>query len=280
LASAPALIFGLPYLGIVGPDVTKIATATSLALVIPTSIASAQAHAAKGAVDRKAWLLLAPTIVAGAFITSSLAFAIDARIIIVLFVAYALIFAAGLLQRSEPSTKKERGRRSLRDMAEIAVKTTSGAGLASLLGMGGGFFCVPILSRIAPLPVAIGTSSALGLPLAASGVVGYLLGPIPPGCDHNCAGAIYVPAVAAIGMTSVLTAPIGAKLAHLLPVMALKRMFAAMLLLTAADLIHKEMPSFSINMPSPSLIAGLLRGPVCLASARQGLVQNKALAHN
>ncbi len=55
----PALIAGLPLLGVQGPELPKIAMATSLALVVPTAIASAQTHASKGAID---WTLLPPSI--------------------------------------------------------------------------------------------------------------------------------------------------------------------------------------------------------------------------
>ena len=73
LIVVPSLIYGLPLLGIAGPDVPKIATATSLALVIPTALASAQAHAAKGAVCLKSAALLAPGIIAGSFLAGTLA---------------------------------------------------------------------------------------------------------------------------------------------------------------------------------------------------------------
>ena len=47
LVVVPAMIVGLPMLGVSGSELSKIATATSLLLVIPTSIASAQAHASE-----------------------------------------------------------------------------------------------------------------------------------------------------------------------------------------------------------------------------------------
>jgi hypothetical protein len=63
----PALILTLPHFGVSGPDIPKIAMGTSLALVVPTSIASAQAHAVRDAIDWPLLGLLAPAIIAGAF---------------------------------------------------------------------------------------------------------------------------------------------------------------------------------------------------------------------
>ena len=77
---------------------------------------------------------------------------------------------------------------------------------------------------------AIGTSAAIGLPIAVAGAVGYIanglnVSDLPP---HSL-GFVYLPALAAIVAASVLTAPLGAKAAHRLPVAKLKRIFAILL---------------------------------------------------
>ena len=101
LIVVPSLIYALPHVGVAGPDVPKIATATSLALVIPTALASAQAHAARGAVSLKYAAVPAPAIMIGAFGAAALARFIDGRVIIVVFAAYAAIFAWGLLRQAK-----------------------------------------------------------------------------------------------------------------------------------------------------------------------------------
>ncbi|ADP70340.1 protein of unknown function DUF81 [Rhodomicrobium vannielii ATCC 17100] len=260
LVVVPSLIYGLPLLGISGPDVPKIATATSLALVIPTALASAQAHAAKGAVCLRCAALLAPALIAGAFLATMLAPFLDARMIVAVFVLYAIVFTWGVLRPERARAAATPDRLGAKRLAETALKSVSGGALAALLGFGGAFFCVPILSRFVSMKKAIGTASALGLPLAAAGVAGYLLAPSPEGCSTACAGAIFMPA---IGVASVLTAPVGARLAHSLPVALLKRVFAVLLLLTAASLTLKITPQ--IPRPAPHLKAALLRlaEPVC-----------------
>jgi uncharacterized membrane protein YfcA len=261
LIVVPGLIFGLPLLGVSGPEVPKIAVATSLALVIPTGLASVQTHAAKGAVGFRYAALLAPAVIAGSFLAALLARFLDSRLILFAFAGFAIVFAARLLRQNEAAApaKPERAGKA----AALALKVMGGSALACLLGLGGGFFSVPLLSRFLPMKTAIGTSSLLGLPLAAAGVAGYLLGPKPAGCETACAGAIFVPALAGIGVLSVLTAPLGANLAHLLPVPLLKRVFAGLLLLTAASLTFKAMPP--VNGPELNTRAFLVKliKPAC-----------------
>jgi uncharacterized membrane protein YfcA len=85
-----------------------------------------------------------------------------------------------------------------------------------------------------PLHRAIGTSAAIGFPIAAAGALGYLVGGwqhagLPPGS----LGFVSLPALGGIALGSVLTAPLGARTAHALPVPRLKRVFALLLFILA-----------------------------------------------
>jgi uncharacterized membrane protein YfcA len=83
---------------------------------------------------------------------------------------------------------------------------------------------------------AIGTAAALGLPLAAAGLTGYLMAGHPAQCAAGCIGYVFLPAVLAISLAAIATAPLGASLAHHLPARLLKRVFAGLLLAVSADL--------------------------------------------
>jgi uncharacterized protein len=267
LIVVPSLIYALPHVGVAGPDVPKIATATSLALVIPTALASAQAHAARGAVSLKYVAILAPGIMIGAFGAAALAQFIDGRVIIVVFAVYAAVFAWGLLRQAKAkAARKAEGRA---DIVEVGLKSIGGGALASLLGFGGGFFFVPILSRFVPMTTAIGTGAALGLPLATAGVIAHLAAPTPAGCAAGCAGALYLPAIAAIGGVAVLAAPAGAAVAHALPVPVLRRIFAALLLLNAFNMSWQIIPPLPAIKPAILReAAGSLLNPLCRAKQR------------
>jgi uncharacterized membrane protein YfcA len=86
---------------------------------------------------------------------------------------------------------------------------------------------------------AIGTSAAIGLPIALAGTAGYLVGGAgATGLPSGSFGYIYLPALAACVALSMLTAPLGARAAHRLPVATLKKIFAGVILLLLAKMVH------------------------------------------
>jgi uncharacterized membrane protein YfcA len=85
---------------------------------------------------------------------------------------------------------------------------------------------------------AIGTSAAIGFPIAVSGTIGYLWGGWgASGLPAGSFGFIYLPALAGTVVASMLVAPFGAKLTHTLPVATVKRIFAGVLVLLSAKML-------------------------------------------
>ena len=228
----PALILGLPFLGIDGPALAKIAMATSLATVIPTTLASAQGHAERGGIDWYYLLLLLPSFVIGAFVAAAFIGGFSASFIILVFILVTL-FSAHRLWRG---WKGQQRQTTPPRLVPLTVRGIFGGALSSLLGIGAALVAVPYLERFVGLPRAIGTAAALALPMAMAGTAAYLVA--PPSCA-GCLGYVYPPAVAAIGIAAVLTAPIGVWLAHAIPVGALKKIFAVFLVLAAGSLGYK-----------------------------------------
>jgi uncharacterized membrane protein YfcA len=110
--------------------------------------------------------------------------------------------------------------------------------VSSLVGIGGGTLSVPFMlwCNLAAHR-AIGTSAAIGFPIAIAGSVGYIVNGLRvSGLPEYCAGYVYLPALVFIVCASVLTAPFGAKLAHALPVAKLKRIFAVLLYAVATKM--------------------------------------------
>lgn len=111
--------------------------------------------------------------------------------------------------------------------------------LAGLLGIGGGTLSVPFMTWCnIPVREAIGTSAAIGFPIAIAGTVGYIYNGLqsanlPP----YAVGYVYLPALAGLIVTSVLTAPFGVRLAHSLLVERLKRIFALLLYIVATRML-------------------------------------------
>jgi uncharacterized membrane protein YfcA len=89
-----------------------------------------------------------------------------------------------------------------------------------------------------PMRNAIGTSAALGLPIAIAGSTGYIL----TGLDTEhlpplSIGYVYLPALVGIVIGTFVTVPSGARAAHTLPVPVLKRVFAVILFLLATKML-------------------------------------------
>ena len=232
----PALLLAARQLGIGADDAATVAMTTSLAIVIPTSISSARAHAARGAIDWNAFRRLAPGIAAGALSGTLVACALGGRLAMAAFIGFALFAASRLLGPAAAAGEPDPAARP--PGSPVLVRHSVAIGLLSALaGVGGGLLSVPLLARTLPMKRAIGTAAALGLPLAVAGLTGTLLAGRPAQCAAGCIGSVFVPAVIAISLAAIASAPLGASLAHHLPVQLLKRAFAALLLLVCAELL-------------------------------------------
>jgi uncharacterized protein len=112
--------------------------------------------------------------------------------------------------------------------------------LSALVGAGGGFFSIPFLTWCnVAIHNAVATSAALGFPIAVFTTIGNIWnGWNMPNVPQPSLGYIYLPALIGISITSVITAPFGARLAHRLPVATLKRILATMLYLLALRMLY------------------------------------------
>lgn len=244
----PALIIGLPLLGVESPELTKLAMATSLATVIPTTLASAQSHAAKDGIDWHYLLLLLPSFVAGAFVTATFIGGFNTSFIILVFILFTLYSAFRLWRGWRGRQQQQTTPR----LVPMTVRGILGGALSSLLGIGAAVVAVPYLERFISLPRAIGTAAALGLPMAVAGTIAFLMA--PSSCP-GCFGYVYPPAVAAIGIAAVLAAPLGVWVAHAVPVRVLRRTFAVFLFVAAGSLAYKAFTPEVIAAESARVIA-------------------------
>jgi uncharacterized protein len=113
--------------------------------------------------------------------------------------------------------------------------------ISGLVGAGGGFISVPFMVACNVAIInAVATSAALGFPIALANAVGYAVsGQGLPGLPSWSLGYIWLPALGVIALCSVTTAPLGAKMAHSLPVAKLKRIFALVLYCLAGYMLWK-----------------------------------------
>lgn len=203
-----------------------LALGTALASIIFTSISSLRAHHAHGAVNWKVWREITPGVVTGTLLGSVLAAYLSAYFLKAFFVGFVFYVGTQMLLDIKPKPA-----RALPGLAGMFATGNVIGVVSSLVGIGGGTLSVPFMVWCnIKLHQAIGTSAAIGLPIAGAGAVGYIAsGLAVTGLPPYSLGFVYLPALAAIVAASVLTAPWGAKLAHRLPVKKLKKLFALLL---------------------------------------------------
>lgn len=227
----PALYHIFGFLGIDDAVRMHLAVGTSLATIIPTSIRSARAHHAKGSFDAAVFRSWAPGIVVGVLIGTWLATLADFGTLTLVFAVVAL-FVALYMALGNPSWQLRAS--TPPPLVSQPVGAIIGA-ISAMMGIGGGTMAVPTLNLCGvPIHRAVGTSAGFGLIIAIPGTLGFLLGGW--GAEALPAfsfGYINLLAFALIVPTTVLTAPYGAKLAHTMSTLALRRAFAVFLGLTS-----------------------------------------------
>ena len=209
--------------GVPHEHLAHLALGTAMAAIIPASTASLLSHHRHGAVRWDIVRFITPGILIGTFLATFIAALLPTRGLAIFFACFMVLMSLQMLANIKP--KPSRGL-----PGPIGV---SGVGL----GIGG---TVPFLTWCnVMLPRAIGTSAAVGLPIAVAGALGYIInGWSIQGLPSAALGYVYLPALLLMAPFSILTAPIGAKLAHRLPVKLLKRVFAFMLMGLALQMVY------------------------------------------
>ncbi|MBU3724186.1 MAG: sulfite exporter TauE/SafE family protein [Burkholderiaceae bacterium] len=210
--------------------VIKMALATSLTTILFTSIGSVRAHHKGGKVR---WDIARPMGIGafiGTFIGANFAGALKSQWLAIFFALFVGYSAIKMFRTSKPKPSRE-----VPGSAPLAAVGSGIGFVSSLVGAGGGFLTTPFLVWCnVTMHQAIGTSAALGFPIAAGGLMGYIIAGLRlENLPEWSIGYIYLPALAACAAASLITAPIGARTAHKMNVASLKRAFAVLLLALA-----------------------------------------------
>ncbi len=234
---SPFMTLILSARGLPADLAVKMAIATSMATIMFTSLSSVRAHHQRGAVRWDLVKSLAPGIVLGGMLASVGVFAMLKGAALAVFFAVFVSFSATQMFLD----KKPRPSRQLPGPAgRVGAGTVIGF-LSGLVGAGGGFVSVPFMvaHNVAVLN-AVATSAALGFPIAVANTAGYVVsGSGVANLPAGSLGYVWLPALAVIASCSVFTAPLGAGMAHRLPVAQLKRVFALVLYVLAAYMLYK-----------------------------------------
>ncbi len=234
LTIVPVLFMLLSAQGVPSEQVMLLSLGTSMATIIVTSIASMRAHHLHGAVRWEIVRAMAPGLVLGTLSGSFFASLVPTRPLAAAFTA--IVYYASVQMVLDFKPKASRG---LPGAAVIFLTGGVIGAVSSLVAAGGGFLSIPFMVwHNVVIRQAVGTSAALGFPIAVAGTIGYLAaGWTTPGLPAFSLGYVYLPAFIGVAAMTMLIAPLGAKTAHRLPVQQLKRAFGIFLALLATKML-------------------------------------------
>lgn len=230
----PALIWIFKQEGVQADVLTHLAIGTSLAAIIFTSLSAIRAQQKRGAIDWAVVRMLVPATLIGGLVSGYLAGFIPAATLKMIFSIFLLAVSLQLLAKWQPASH----------WTLPGPKALWGVGLgigslSAMMGIGGGTISVPFLHACnVDMKRAIAISTTLGFPIALFGAAGFVLsGWHHAGLPAWSFGYVDLPALLAVGATSMAVAPLGVRLAHHLPVARLKRAFGMLLLVVALQML-------------------------------------------
>ncbi len=239
IVNVPVLYFIFQTLGVSAASAIAIATATSVFIIIPTSISSIRSHYKRGNVSLEVirfwWLFM----VAGVALGVVFATRAGGTVIAVIFGVVAMGVALNMFFRaSRRSQFKQVPHRALQGLFAAIIGFIS-----VVMGIGGGSLGVPVLNALnVPTHKAVGTASVFGLIIAFPGaILLLLLGVQPQDAPPGNFGLVNVIGFAMIFPLSVAMAPVGVWLGAKLNEPLLKKSFAAFLFLSGARMIYQAL---------------------------------------
>ncbi len=214
--------------------ILHIALGTSITSIVFTSISSLLAHHKHGAVRWDIVRAAVPGLIVGTLLGTLVADQLKSKYLAIFFVIFVYYSAMQMFVNAKPKPSRQLPGRLGLNLASVLIGV-----LSALVGVGGGIMTIPLMSMCnVPMRNAIGTSAALGLPIALAGTIGFIVTGL--GKDHLppfSVGYVYLPALIGIVIGTLVTVPWGAKMAHTLPVSRLKKIFAVILFILATRML-------------------------------------------
>ncbi|MEW9921402.1 sulfite exporter TauE/SafE family protein [Marimonas sp. MJW-29] len=235
----PAFFYAFQTLGYDGPQLMQMCLATSLATIIVTSVRSVLSHNKKGAVDWDILRSWAPGIVIGAVVGMLLVAQLRSNTLQAIFGVLALIVGLYMgLGRAH-----WRLGQAMPTGITRAIQSPLVGFMSVLMGIGGGSFGVPLMSLYnVPIHRAVATAAGFGVLIAVPAVIGFIFVPMGEvGRPPLTLGTINLIAFVLIIAMTLLTTPLGVKLAHAMDPKPLKRVFAVFLVLVALNMLRKAL---------------------------------------
>lgn len=233
----PAFFFAFEGLGYSTEGLMQICLATSLATIIVTSVRSVMGHHKKGAVDWQILRSWGPGIAVGAALGVVAASGLRNEVLMGIFgvlgLSVGLYMAFGRAQWRLGDAMPGR--------VGTVVSSPILGFMSVLMGIGGGSFGVPMMTLYnVPIHRAVATAAGFGVVIAVPSVIGFLLitGDAPNRPPFTIGQVNLVAFFVVVAMT-LITTPLGVKLAHAMDPKPLKRVFAVFIMIMALNMLRK-----------------------------------------
>jgi uncharacterized membrane protein YfcA len=213
-----------------------LALGTSMATILFTALSSTVKHHQHGAVNWRVVRNITPGILIGTGLGSALATNISPHYLGIFFALFMYFVAAQILFDMRPHASRQ-----LPGKVGLTLAGIFTGWLSSLVSIGGGAVIVPFLVWCnVSLKNAIGTSAAIGFPVAVGGTIGYVVtGMNNQALPEFSLGFVYLPALFWVALTGIIMAPLGAKATHHMKVKMLRNLFALLQIALATKLLFK-----------------------------------------
>lgn len=235
----PVLFWAFEMLGVGGESNLHVAIGSSLLTIVATSWRSLKAHRSHGAVDEAVLKSWTPWVGFGALVGAGIAGITSMEGLGIVYAVCLSLIAAQLGLLPETAT--------LRSDLPIGwwrrLTGTVIGGLSAMMGIGGGSFGGMLMTLCGrPIHQAVATASGFGMAIGAAATAGFIVfGWDAVGRPPLSLGYVNVPAAVVMGLLTMVTAPLGARLAHRLDRRVLRKAFAGYLLLTAISVAVKAL---------------------------------------
>jgi uncharacterized membrane protein YfcA len=237
LIMVPLLTFMFELQHVPAQHILHLALGTSMATILFTSLSSAYQHHVHRAVNWSTVLYISPGIFLGTALGALVVGFVSTFYISVFFILFVLFSATQMLLGLKPQAAHDYPSR-----LEVTVAGMVIGAISSIVSIGGGVLSVPYLVwHKIPIRNAIATSAAIGFPIAVGGTLGYIVTGLlrGSGLPDGSLGYVYLPALLWLVTGTVLTAPLGARATHRMPIDRLRKLFALVLLLLAGKMLLK-----------------------------------------
>ncbi len=238
LVLVPALYMLLSLQNFPHVHIMHIALGTTMMSMIVTSLVSMNAHRKLGNIDWSIAKTMAIGLVIGSMIGPMIASRLPTKQLTLIFACIVIAAGINLVLNIKPKPTRQLPP----TIWQLFICVIFGI-IAALTAATGGFIVTPYLAwHNVPMKRAIGTTSAVGVPVAIGGALSYFAsGFSTPNLPPLTYGFVYLPALLGIICCSSIFVSKGARLVSNLDGDKVKRIFGGYLLLVAIKMMHSAL---------------------------------------